>query len=75
MNIKKTYYGKINGFDAMTCDFVPEDMTVEKEETVLYPEEGYILEKDGEQFDCYVIKKEKEAKSFSEVKLEEESEE
>lgn len=72
MEIKKTYIGKINGYDAMTCDFIPDDMEVEKEENILYPSEGYLLEKDGEQFDCIELKESDGASNYKEIKIPEE---
>ena len=71
METKKTYYGKIDGYDAMSCDYIPEDMVVEREEIILYPQEGYILEKDGEQFDCVEITDNNEINNYKELEISE----
>lgn len=72
MEIKKTYIGKINGVDAITCDFIPENMIVEEEQTILYPNDGYMLEKDGKQFDCVEIKESNDASNYKEIEIIEE---
>ena len=73
MEVKKTYYGKINGYDAMTCDYIPENMTVEREINVLYPEEGYLLEtKNGDLVDNIELLDGDSMENYIERKIEEE---
>lgn len=43
MYIKTTYIGTLNGETGMWCGFLPEDVVVEEERQVLYPEENYSL--------------------------------
>lgn len=67
---KTTYYGKINGYDAMTCDFIPEDMTVERSERVLYPGENRLLLKGNEVVDYIVLEEGDSAENYEEAEVE-----
>lgn len=69
MEIKKTYYGKINGYDAMTCDFIPDNMVIEKEENILYPDDGYMLEKDGIEYDSVILDNEHKQEDYVEKEI------
>ena len=48
MKIKITYVGILNRKRAMTCGFKPEEIIVEEERSVLFPEEGKELLKNNE---------------------------
>ena len=72
---KTTYYGKINGYDAMTCDFIPENMTVERSERVLYSEENKLLLKGGEAVDYIVLEEGDSAENYEEIEISKEKNE
>lgn len=56
MYTKITYLGTINGSKGIWCGFLPDGVEVSEERTVLYPEEGKELVKDGERFGAVWLK-------------------
>lgn len=47
MKVIKSYAGYIGNVYAIVCDNIPEGMKVEKESTVIHPDDGKIFFKDG----------------------------
>ena len=70
MEIKKTYVGTLGGIKGLWCGFKPEGVVVSEEREVLYPKEGYKLEKDSELFDCVWLKDGDIKENYKEVKIE-----
>lgn len=58
MYIKTTYIGTLDGVAGIWCGFKPEGAIITEERDVLYPEEGYELERisDGERFSAIWLK-------------------
>lgn len=52
---------------AIYCGFKPEGVDVKEERIVLYPEQGYKLEKDGEKFTCVWLKDGDVQENYKEV--------
>lgn len=67
MEIRITYV--TNG--AIYCGFKPEGVEVIEEREVLYPAEGYELERDGERFSCVWLKDGDVQENYTEVKIDE----
>lgn len=67
MEIRITYIGTLNGVEGMWCGFKPESVTIEEERQVLYPAEGYELEKDGERFSAVWLQDGDSPKNYTEV--------
>ena len=72
MKTKTTYKGTLNGVSGLWCGFKPEGLEVEEEISVLYADEGKILEhkKTHEQTTSVIDGLEKD---YIEVDLEEET--
>lgn len=76
MYIKNTYIGTINGYGAIWCGFDPREENpeaiVNEIRPILYPEEGYILERisDGEQLPSVWLKDDDKQENYQEVKTE-----
>ncbi len=67
MIIKITYIGTLDGIHGIWCGFLPEDVIVEKEINVYYPDEGKVLVKDGELFDSVVLKEDESIEEYTEI--------
>lgn len=72
MNIRITYVGILNNKKAMTCGFKPEDMIVTEERSVLFPEDGKELIKDGKRYPSVWLKGNDTSENYLEVDIEEE---
>ena len=68
MYIKMTYIGTLNGIHGIWCGFKPEGAIITEEREVLYPEEGYLLERDGRNFSCVWLKNGDVKENYIEVK-------
>lgn len=71
MFTKTTYIGTLNGVHGIWCGFLPEGVVVEEERLVLYPEEGYELERDGERYSAVWLKDGDNATNYTEIEMEE----
>ena len=67
MQAKITYKGILNGIHGLWCGFKPENLEVEEEITVYYPDAGKVFVKDGEKFSVVVIKDGVRIEDFTEV--------
>lgn len=67
MEIKTTYIGTLNGVNGFWCGFKPKGLEVTEERKVLYPKEGYDLEKDGEIFSSVWLKDGMSKNDYKEV--------
>mgnify|MGYP006935980172 CR=1 FL=1 len=75
MEIRTTYIGTLNGVYGFWCGFKPEGLEVTEERKVLYPTEGYDLEKDGEIFSSVWLKDGMSEEDYKEVEHKESEEE
>lgn len=75
MKIKITYVGTLNGIGGIWCGFKPEGVIVSEERQVLYPEEGSLLKRDNETFECVWLKDNDTQENYTEVPRPEEPEE
>ena len=67
MIIKTTYVGMLNGVHGIWCGFLPEDVIVEKEIPVYYPDEDKVFTKDGELFDSVVLQEGESIEKYLEI--------
>lgn len=75
MKTTVSYKGILNGVHGIWCGHKPEGLEVTEEVTVYHPEEGKVFEKDGELFDCVILKPKESIKSYTEVDAPKEPEE
>ena len=73
MRIITTYVGTLNGVSGMWCGFKPEGAKIEEERDVLFPDDGQLLEKDGETFSAVWLKDEDTRFNYKEVEINDES--
>lgn len=67
MEVRITYKGTLNGVHGLWCGFKPEGIEVEKEISILYPAEGKILEKNGEQFTFVILEENEDIDAYTEI--------
>lgn len=67
MQTKITYKGYIDGVYGIYCGFKPENLEIEEEVTVYYPDEGKIFIKDGEEFGAVVLQEGESIADYEEV--------
>lgn len=67
MEIRITYVGSLKGVQGMWCGFKPKSAKIQEERQVLYPAEGYELEKDGERFSAVWLKDGDSPENYTEV--------
>ena len=72
MKIKITYVGILNRKRAMTCGFKPEEIIVEEERSVLFPEEGKELLKNNQRYSSVWLKDGDLSNNYTEVDIMEE---
>ena len=70
MEVRITYVGKLNEVNGMWCGFKPKGVKVQEERKVLYPAEGYELEKDGQRFSSVWLKDDDKPENYNEVPVE-----
>ena len=77
MHTKITYVGKINDIHTMTCGFKDNNMIIEEQRLVLYPERNNeLLHKEtGEKFTAVWLKDNDSQNNYLEVPVEENNEE
>lgn len=71
MQVKVTFVGTLNGIHGIWCGFRPEGAKIKEARPILYPEEGYLLEKDGETYSSVWLKDGDEEENYTEVKISE----
>lgn len=69
MQTKITYKGTKDGVYGIYCGFCPENLEIEEEVTVYYPDEGKIFIKDGEEFGAVVLQEGESIADYDEVEV------
>ena len=69
MQTKITYKGYIDGVYGIYCGFCPENLEIEEEVTVYYPDEGKIFIKDGEEYGAVVLQEGESIADYDEVEV------
>jgi hypothetical protein len=67
MQIRITYKGTIDGVYGIYCGFKPENLVVEEEIPVYYPDEGKIFVKDGEKYSAVVLQDGESIEDYEEI--------
>lgn len=70
MQTKITYKGYIDGVYGIYCGFKPENLEIEEEVTVYYPDENKVFIKDGEEYGAVVLKEGESIADYQEVDIE-----
>lgn len=69
MQTKITYKGYIDGVYGIYCGFKPENLEIEEEVTVYYPDENKVFIKDGEEYDAVVLQDGESIADYDEVEV------
>lgn len=69
MQTKITYKGYIDGVYGIYCGFCPENLEIEEEVTVYYPDENKVFIKDGEEFGAVVLQEGESIADYDEVEV------
>lgn len=69
MKIETTYVGTLNGTYGMFCGFQPEGLVVEDVRQILFPEEGYELQKGSQRFKFVWLKDGDVQSNYTEVEV------
>lgn len=69
MQTKITYKGYIDGVYGIYCGFKPENLEIEEEVTVYYPDENKIFMKNGEEFGAVVLQEGESIDDYDEVEV------
>lgn len=69
MQTKITYKGYIDGVYGIYCGFCPENLEIEEEIPVYYPDEGKIFIKDGEEYSAVVLQEGESIADYDEVEV------
>ena len=70
MQTKITYKGIKDGFYGIYCGFCPENLEIEEEVTVYYPDENKVFIKDGEEYSAVVLQEGESITDYQEVDIE-----
>lgn len=72
MTIKITYVGTLNGVAGIWCGFRPEGAIITEERQVLYPQEGFELERisDKERLSAVWLQNGDTQENYTEVEIE-----
>ena len=70
MQTKITYKGIKDGVYGIYCGFKPENIEIEEEVTVYYPDENKVFIKDGEEFGAVVLQEGESITDYQEVDIE-----
>lgn len=57
MEIRTTYKGVLNGIHGFWCGFKPDNLEVEEEIPVYYPDKGKVFVKNGVEYNSVVLQK------------------
>ena len=69
MQTKITYKGYIDGVYGIYCGFKPDNLEIEEEVTVYYPDENKVFIKDGEEYGAGVLKEGESIADYDEVEV------
>ena len=72
MRMIKTYVGTLDGVSGMWCGFKPEGAEIDEVRDVLFPDDGQLLEKDGETFSAVWLKDGDTKFNYKEVEIDDE---
>ena len=70
MQTKITYKGYIDGVYGIYCGFKPENLKIDEEVTVYYPDENKVFIKDGEEYSAVVLQEGESITDYQEVDIE-----
>ena len=69
MQTKITYKGYIDDVYGIYCGFKPDNLEIEEEVTVYYPDENKVFIKDGEEYGAVVLKEGESIEDYDEVEV------
>lgn len=74
MVMKKTYKGYVDGVYGIYRGIKPDNLVVDEEIEVYYPDNGYVFTKDGEEFSAVILKENETINMYEEVERDEDNE-
>lgn len=70
MKTKITYKGYIDGVYGIYCGFCPDNLEIDEEVTVYYPDENKVFIKDGEEYSAVVLQEGENITDYQEADIE-----